>query len=383
MSQNSPILKSVVKSLPFNWYLKETHFKKELKKIWSNEWIYACHENNIKKPLEYITLQIAKFNIIILREKGGQIRSYINSCNHRGSTLCKETEGTLKTALITCPYHQWSYNSNDGKLIKTSSFITPNNFDKSKFGLKKVKLKIWNGLIFVNLSEKQAKWNLKSRFQDYDSIISKIEFEKFEVGHRWEKNIKCNWKIFWENYSECLHCPNIHPELSDLVPIYSRRLMDIKEDPAWQEKIKNEDPKFSGGLRKGSETWSLNGSAQGKIIKKLKNKKNFQGHIYITNWPSMFLAIFVDHVRVVRILPIDNENTQVSAEWLFEKSTYEDKKYDMKNVIDFAIKVMIQDGEACELNQKGIYNPRISAGVLMPEEYEVKRFQDWVRKKLQ
>ena len=86
--------------------------------------------------------------------------------------------------------------------------------------------------------------------------------------------------------------------------------MDIKEDPDWEEKIGNDDPKFSGGLRKGSETWSLNGSAQGKIIKELKNKKNFQGHIYITNWPSMFLAIFVDHVRVVRVLPIDHENQE-------------------------------------------------------------------------
>ena len=283
---------------------------------------------------------------------------------------------------MTCPYHQWSYNSTNGELIKTSSFITPKNFDKSKFSLKKVKFKIWNGLIFINLSEKQAKWNLKSQFQDYDSIISQIEFEKFEIGYRWKKNINCNWKIFWENYSECLHCPNIHPELSDLVPIYGRRLMDIKEDPSWKENIKNDDPKFKGGLRKGSETWSMNGSAQGKIINKLKGKKNFQGHIYITNWPSMFIAIFVDHVRVVRILPINNEQTEVSAEWLFEKSTNDDKSYDKSNVVDFAIKVMKQDGEACELNQKGIYNPGIHSGVLMPEEYEVKRFQDWIRKKV-
>jgi Rieske 2Fe-2S family protein len=158
--------------------------------------------------------------------------------------------------------------------------------------------------------------------------------------------------------------------------------MDIKEDPNWEEKITNDDPKFNGGLRKGSETWSMNGSAQGKIIEKLKDKKDFQGHIYITNWPSMFLAIFADHVRVVRILPIDNERTEVSAEWLFEKSTYKDKNYDKSNVVDFAIKVMKQDGEACELNQKGIYNPGINSGILMPEEYEVKRFQDWVRKKV-
>ena len=382
MPYKSPILTSVSKSLPFSWYFKENHFKKELDKIWSNEWIYACHENNIKKPLSYITLQISQFNIIILRDKNGKICSYLNTCNHRGSTLCKDERGTLKSGLLSCPYHQWSYDSSDGRLIKTSSFVVPKNFNKSKLGLKKIKLKIWNGLIFINLSEKNSRWNVKSRFQDYDSVISQIEFEKFELGHRWNKIINCNWKIFWENYSECLHCPNIHPELSDLVPIYSRRLMDIKEDPNWKEKVENNDPKFSGGLRKGSETWSLDGSAQGKIINKLKNKKEFNGHIYITNWPSMFLAIFTDHVRVVRMLPIDSEHTKVSAEWLFEKSTLDDRSYDKKNVIDFAIKVMMQDSDACELNQKGIYNPRINSGILMPEEYEVKRFQDWVRKKV-
>ena len=382
MSQKSPILTSISKSLPFNWYFKESHFKKEINKIWSNEWIYACHENSINKPLSYITLKISQFSIIILRDKNGKICSYLNTCNHRGSTLCKESRGKLKTPLLSCPYHQWSYNTSDGKLIKTSSFVTPKDFDKSKLSLTKVKFKIWNGLIFINLSKKNTPWNLKSRFQDYDSIISEIEFEKFELGHQWSKTINCNWKIFWENYSECLHCPNIHPELSDLVPIYSRRLMDIKEDPDWKEKIKNDDPKFRGGLRKGSETWSLDGSAQGRIIQKLKGKNDFSGHIYITNWPSMFLAIFADHVRVVRILPINNEQTEVSAEWLFEKKTNNDKKYDKKNVIDFAIKVMSQDGEACELNQKGLYNPGINSGVLMPEEYEVKRFQDWVRSKV-
>ena len=61
---------------------------------------------------------------------------------------------------------------------------------------------------------------------------------------------------------------------------------------------------------------------------------------------------------------------------------FEWKSYDKSNVIDFAVKVMEQDGDACELNQKGLYNPGVVSGVLMPEEYEVKRFQDWVRKKM-
>jgi Rieske 2Fe-2S family protein len=54
----------------------------------------------------------------------------------------------------------------------------------------------------------------------------------------------------------------------------------------------------------------------------------------------------------------------------------------MKNVVDFAVLVMKQDAEACELNQKGIHNPIRKSGTLMPEEYEIKRFHNWLRKKL-
>ena len=376
------ILKKVEKSIPLTWYYDADHFNKEMMKIWSIDWIYACHINQLKDPLSFITLNIAKFNVIILRDKNDSLVSYLNTCQHRGSILCNEPKGTLKKNMLVCPYHQWSYDASDGKLIKTSSFQIPKDFDKADYGLKKVEIKVWNGLIFVNFSQKEVEWDTQNRFQDYDPAINQIELEKFEVGHIWKKVINCNWKIFWENYSECLHCPNIHPELSDLVPVYGRRLMDIKEDPDWGKKSEINHPKFQGGLRENAETWSTDGSTQGKMIQKLKDIDSFQGHIYLTAWPSMFIAVFADHVRVVRILPINNEQTEVSAEWIFEASTNRDEHYDKKNVVDFAILVMSQDGDACELNQKGVYNPSLESGVLMPEEYEVKKFHDWVKTKI-
>ena len=112
------------------------------------------------------------------------------------------------------------------------------------------------------------------------------------------------------------------------------------------------------------------------------NQTDFPGYIYMTTWPSMFLAIFTDHIRMVRILPLSEELTEVTAEWVFRKETLKDKKYSMKNVVDFAVLVMKQDAEACELNQKGIHNPTRKNGTLMPEEYEIKRFHSWLRKKL-
>ena len=45
------------------------------------------------------------------------------------------------------------------------------------------------------------------------------------TGHRMTSDLACNWKVFWENYNECLHCPGIHPELCDMVPIYGKGMM--------------------------------------------------------------------------------------------------------------------------------------------------------------
>ena len=134
--------------------------------------------------------------------------------------------------------------------------------------------------------------------------------------------------------------------------------------------------------REGSETWSTDGSAQGHKNKYLEDQKDFQGYVYMTTWPSMFLAVFTDHIRLVRVLPLSSETTEITSEWLFKKETIKDKKYDMKKVVDFAVTVMEQDGEACELNQKGLHNPSIKSGVLMPEEYEIKNFHDWLKRKI-
>ena len=40
---------------------------------------------------------------------------------------------------------------------------------------------------------------------------------------------------------------------------------------------------------------------------------------------------------------------------------------------------MKQDGRACELNQKGLHNKAYKQGVLMPEEYTIKAFHEWLK----
>ena len=56
--------------------------------------------------------------------------------------------------------------------------------------------------------------------------------------------------------------------------------------------------------------------------------------------------------------------------------------FDLANVVDFASTVLGQDAAACEMNQRGLASERFTQGTLMPQEFDVHHFQQWVRQTL-
>ena len=100
-------------------------------------------------------------------------------------------------------------------------------------------------------------------------------------------------------------------------------------------------------------------------------------------WPSAYVVAHVDHVRSVRIVPLGPERTRLVAEWYFPPETLAQPGFGAGAVAEFAKTVMRQDGEASEMNQRGIRSPAFKAARLMPEEYEIDRFQRWIRDEME
>jgi Rieske 2Fe-2S family protein len=98
--------------------------------------------------------------------------------------------------------------------------------------------------------------------------------------------------------------------------------------------------------------------------------------------PTMFIVAHVDYVRAVSLKPLGPEKTELKAEWLFAAETLAQPDFDLGNVVDFATLVMSQDGAACEMNQRGLKSPKFTQGVLMPQEFDVYRFQSWIRNRM-
>ena len=91
----------------------------------------------------------------------------------------------------------------------------------------------------------------------------------------------------------------------------------------------------------------------------------------------------MDHVRSVRLVPLGPERTRLVAEWHFLPETLAQPGFDAGAVAAFARIVMEQDGAASEMNQRGRRSPAFKAARLMPEEYEIRRFHQWVTERME
>ncbi len=371
-------LTSVIDTLPSHYYFDADHYQFELKKIWQRNWVYVCRSSAIAQPRSFRTLEIGDQSVIVVRGEDGAARAFHNVCRHRGAALCRGSEGRFPAAGIVCPYHAWRYNLR-GELVQTSSAVTPDGFERRDFPLYGLPLTEWGGFVFVALSKDPPPFEKAfdlplARFADY-------ELDKLVVGHTLKKLIKCNWKVFWENYNECLHCPGVHPKLAQLVPIFGRALLERRDDPSWQDHAGDEDPRYAGGLRSGAQSWTMDGKPVGVPFPKVSEEDRKAGHLYLTSVPSVFIVTHVDYVRVVRLLPLGPELTEMSIEFLFLPETLE-QKHDITGAVEFTNIVMSEDAEVSELNQRGLRAAPHEKGVLMPEEYAIRQFQDWVRAEL-
>jgi glycine betaine catabolism A len=373
-------LKQLEDGLPSTFYYDAEHYERELRAIWYRNWVYLCRAASLPEARSFRTFRLGTQSILVVRDDRGVLRAFHNTCRHRGSALCTAAEGKLRASAITCPYHGWSYDL-QGRLSAVPALGMSADFDRREFPLYDIALEQWGGLVFINLAGAAAP--LEAALRPNAQRLGNWPMADLVTGHVMRKTLACNWKVFWENFSECYHCPGIHPELSSLVPIYGRSIMNQFDDPDWASHRDDPDPKYRGGLRSGAVTWSADGTPSGATFPGLTAEERAAGHRFVTCWPTMYIVGHVDYMRIVSMQPRGPEETELTAEWLFPAESLANPGFDLEKAIKLAFLVVEQDGAICEVNQKGLRSLAHRNGVLMPQEYAVHAFQQWVRRNLE
>jgi Rieske 2Fe-2S family protein len=366
-------------SLPSHWYYDTAQYARELERVWYRNWIYLCRADSLADIGSYRTFMLGSQPLLVLQDEAGELRAFYNTCRHRGAMLCSESSGRLLGRGITCPYHAWHYRLS-GELARIPNAGRTHYVPLESTSLYALPLRNWRGFLYVNLAAGRS--GFADNFNANTDTVANWPLEDLVVGHRLTKRLRCNWKIFWENYNECLHCPNIHPTLSSLVPIYRRGIMEERDDPNWRVYDGSADPEHRGGVRRGAATWSRDGRPLPYQFEGLTDEERRIGYHFVTCLPSHYLVAHVDYVRSARLLPLGPEETEIEVEWLFPRATLADAKADIRGVCDFSAQVLTEDAAVCELNQRGLRSAAHQHGMLMPEEYDLFRLHEWVRAQL-
>lgn len=184
----------------------------ERERLFSRRWVYACHDSEMKEPGDFKTRDVAGRPLILCRDGDGKLRAFLNTCRHRGATVCREREGKAKT--FSCFYHGWSYNI-DGSLrpVPGPDSYGP-SFDTADYGLAQApRFEQYRDFWFVNFDPDAVPLvDDLAEAKDYiDLVVAQSPSGKMEViqGVQ-EYDIRANWKLLIENSFDDYHLLTTH-----------------------------------------------------------------------------------------------------------------------------------------------------------------------------
>lgn len=344
------------RTLPRELFVSPHVLAEEQERIFGGMWNCAGRSAALPNPGDFVVRTIAGESIIIVRTRAGELRAYFNVCRHRGTRLCEQASGQLSET-IQCPYHAWTYTVDDGQLIGAPHMQEAEDFDKKMYGLHRAGIAEWEGFVFVNISENAPLF--EEAFAPMIGRLTRYRLPGLKIGHRVQYDVKANWKLVFQNYSECLHCPMIHPELATVLP-YQSGANDLTEGA------------FLGGymeIREPHESATMSGRACGRIVSPDLLRGEHKGRaFYYTLMPNMLLSLHPDYVNYYILHPVAADRTIVESEWMFHPETLTDVASNIQDAVEFWDVTNRQDWHIVEESQRGVSSRRYQPGPYSPRE---------------
>ena len=186
-------------------YRSETLYELEIEHILGREWNLVGRASELPNPGDYFTYAVAEEEIIVLRDRDGEIRAFPNVCLHRVSRLM-EGRGNVKR--ITCPYHAWSYDLT-GSLVSAPYMDDTPGFDISCLALRQLRTEVFEDMIFVSLDDDIEP--VAGRLAGLRDVIDDFRVGDHQHVFTFEIIFETNWKLVVENI-ESLHVFTVHPK---------------------------------------------------------------------------------------------------------------------------------------------------------------------------
>lgn len=356
-SDTRPEAPADAKTLPARFYTDPAIFLRERERIHRAMWTAVCRSEELPNAGSYRLVEVAGDSLIVLRDADGTARAHHNVCRHRGTRLLEEDAGCLPGA-VSCPYHAWTYGL-DGALRSAPHMERAPGFDPADYPLVSADCGEWGGLVFCRVTrggeslagqlgaaaERLAPWGMESL-----TSVRSIEYD-----------LRANWKLVLQNFSECLHCPVIHPQLHRISHYLSGENYPVTPGTVGS----------AMDLADGAETLTADGRRVAPPLPGV-GPEDRRRVLYFVLLPNLLLCLHPDYAVTGCLEPLAAARTRIRCDWLFAPESAAAPGFDPAPAVEFWDTTNRQDWRVCESAQAGI-----ASSAYRPGPYSNREDQLW------
>jgi phenylpropionate dioxygenase-like ring-hydroxylating dioxygenase large terminal subunit len=376
------------------FYRSHLVFEKELDEILYKSWLYAGHVSQVPAAGDYFQYELGEDAILVTRDKAGDVHALMNVCRHRGSRVCEEQSGNRKT--FVCPYHGWVYEM-DGSLKAARAMEALEGFDQSRYGLKKARVCVFEGMIFVNCDPDAP--DFEAPMQTIAGALVPYDLPNAKVAHRQVYTVDANWKLALENYLECYHCATAHrayakmhtlQDLGDRAGEVNTEMLARAEELTGVPGITldhyqaySSSEEFGAcvytsryALYDGYVTGSEGGQPVAPLMGQFKGYDGGAGDFQLG--PLTFMLNYPDHCVLYRFTPRSITCVDMEIVWFVRGDAVEGEDYDRDAVTWLWHHTTLQDEYIITRNSEGVNSRFFEPGPYHPGfEYICPDFVNW------
>ena len=212
-------------------------YQRELERIWYRTWVYVGHVSEVPQPNDYVLKSIGPQQVIMTRDRHGEIHLLLNRCAHRANQVCDAPRGN--SSAFRCPYHGWTF-ANTGKLLGYPFNSGYGGTEaKKSLGLGRVaRVGIYQGFVFGSFAEDGPTLleHLGPAHEAFDRLVRLSPEGEVELTAGWVKHkVKANWKMLVENETDGYHPQFVHASIfsvakSGIGDLYGEKSTAVSRD---------------------------------------------------------------------------------------------------------------------------------------------------------
>ncbi|MGW1992948.1 aromatic ring-hydroxylating oxygenase subunit alpha [Embleya sp. NPDC001921] len=189
-------------------------FDLEMIRVFARSWLWLGDTEDLRRPGDFITGRIGSQSVLVVKQRDGSIKGFLNNCRHRASGVAFDAAGNCGKA-FACPYHAWTYGL-DGKLLSIPDMnrMYGPDFPVQQYGLVPIRVHVaFDKLVFACLSHKAP------TFEEWIApLLPRYTAYKIGEYHRYHRELDeeypFNWKAFVENSNDDYHVRFVHRRLN-------------------------------------------------------------------------------------------------------------------------------------------------------------------------